>query len=105
MTPAMIGCPAKRCLSGKMIATANNADDHKRRANLGGNENGSTLFLSVLRSNKNSTQPAIPAEAVRPASPSLGSRCNSFGKGNAHRYPRMTVRTTRTTANLGGGGV
>jgi len=65
----------------KTIATANTAEAHKRSARPGGKWKGSTLFASVLRNSKNSIQPAMPAEAVRPARPSLGSRCNHCGRG------------------------
>src|ERR1019366_3802302 len=59
-------------------------------------------FPSAFRSNRNSTQPLTPAEAVSPATPHFGSIPSRGGSGMAHRYPSTVVSATRMVANRSG---
>src|SRR5216683_7057599 len=54
--------------------------------------------FNVARSSSISTQPAIPADAVRPAAPHAGGSPSHRGSGIAHTYPSTVVSTTRTIA-------
>src|SRR5215831_6906415 len=56
------------------------------------------LRFRVRLNIRNSTQPAMPAEAVRPAAPHLRSIPISLGNGIANRKPSAEVRRTRTIA-------
>jgi hypothetical protein len=54
--------------------------------------------FKVARNINISTHPARPAEAVSPAAPQDGATPSHRGSGNANRYPRTVVSTTRTIA-------
>ena len=79
-------------MSGELGASADRPEPPKKRrcskaglTSTPGTENEPTRDFNACRSNKNSIQPATPAEAGNPANPHLGSRCKSFGIGNADK--------------------
>ena len=54
--------------------------------------------LMLARSSANSIQPAIPAEAVRPAAPHSRARPIRGGTITAKTYPSVVTATRRTIA-------